>query len=183
VRYHRRLEATHPYRSSLGSWLLMQRPVLMYYERCDAPPGGAPVDQDGEPCSVAPGSRARILALGNPVLWWAALPAYAVVAWFALVRRRWPEAVVGAFALALTVPWLLAGKPGYVFYATPVVPFAALAVALAVERVDRGRRVPLVMLAVLGAAVASAVALAPFWFGSELTPAGVDARLLFDSWR
>jgi hypothetical protein len=62
VSFHRRLEPSHPYRSSAWRWPLLQRPVLTYFERCPR--------SDEEPCRVSPGTRARVVGLGNPVLWW-----------------------------------------------------------------------------------------------------------------
>ncbi|CAN5124874.1 hypothetical protein BH24ACT1_BH24ACT1_11990 [soil metagenome] len=86
------------------------------------------------------GNRAKILGLGNPVVWWTALPAYPVLAWSAVVRRRRSAAVVLVFLLGQYVPWLLTGKDGYFFYATPLVPFVAMSVVNL--RRQPGRRPP-----------------------------------------
>ncbi len=173
VSFHRRLEPTHPYRSPAWRWPLLQRPVLTYFERCPR--------ADDEPCRVAPGMRARIVGLGNPVLWWGFVAATPVLAWAAVRRRSGPAAVVLAFTVGQWAPWLLT-KPGYLFYLLPAVPFAALGLALAVDHVPprlRGR-------ASIGVAVLAVAAFTfwyPVWAGVETTRSAQDLRMWFDSWR
>jgi dolichyl-phosphate-mannose-protein mannosyltransferase len=75
IRMHRSLEHTHPYRSSALSWAVQRRPVLSYLERC-------PTDEP--PCDVPEGTTARIVMVGNPVVWWTALAALPFVGWAAL---------------------------------------------------------------------------------------------------
>jgi dolichyl-phosphate-mannose-protein mannosyltransferase len=175
---HGRLEATHPYRSGAAGWLVMERPVLIYLEQCTAE-----MRADGEECAVAPGNRAKILAIGNPALWWPALAAYAVLAWQAVRRRNGAAAFLLAFLAVQFVPWLLVPRPGYLFYMTPVVPFMALAVGLAADVLARSRglrRLPAV-LAVL--AVAACAYFLPLWLGVELSADAERHRIWFSSWR
>lgn len=174
VDFHLHLEPKHPYRSPAWQWPLLQRPVLTYYERCPR--------QDGEPCVVGEGMRARIVTLGNPVLWWGFALASPFLAWWALRRRDAGAAFVLTFAVGQWAPWLLT-KPGYLFYMVPVVPFMALGLALALERVPRPR------LRVGAAAAAGALTVAafvfwyPVWSGMETTKQFQDDRMWFDSWR
>ncbi|HVL04006.1 MAG TPA: phospholipid carrier-dependent glycosyltransferase [Acidimicrobiales bacterium] len=177
IDYHRRLPTSHPYRSSAATWPLMTRPVLYYFERCPTDDAAAGA------CAVDVGNRAKILGLGNPVLWWTALLAYPVLAWSAVVRRRRSAAVVLVFLLGQYLPWLLTGKDGYFFYATPLVPFVAMSVAYLVSRAvafPRLRWVPAV-IAVL--ALVAFVYFIPIWSGVELPKPVVDARLWLGSWR
>ena len=177
IDYHRRLPTSHPYRSSAATWPLMTRPVLYYFERCTTDDAAAGV------CAVDVGNRAKILGLGNPVLWWTALLAYPVLAWSAVVRRRRSAAVVLVFLLGQYVPWLLTGKDGYFFYTTPLVPFVAMSVAYLASRAvafPRLRWVP-AMIAVL--ALVAFVYFIPIWSGVELPKPVVDARLWLGSWR
>ena len=178
VAYHRRLPATHPYRSSPTTWPLMTRPVLYYFERCTTEQ-----QQAGQACAVEVGNRAKIVGLGNPVIWWTALLAYPVVAWSALVRRRRSALVLLVFLLGQYLPWLLTGKDGYFFYATPLVPFVAMSVAYLcgeAARWRRGRWVPGVVAAL---AVVASVYFLPIWSGVELPRSAVDARMWVHTWR
>ena len=177
VRYHRDLEATHPDRSSPAGWPVLAKPVLQYRETC---PDDS-VERE-RPCVVEPGEKAVIVGLGNPVLWWSALLAYPVLAWRALRSRDSGASVVLATLLLLWLPWFASGKPGYLFYAVPAVPFIALALAVALGAMRRRRR--RLQLAALVAVLATA---AFAWFypvltGTALPEAEVGRRLWFDSW-
>ena len=172
VSFHRRLEPRHPYRSPAWRWPLLQRPVLTYFERC-------PRD-DGEACRVPPGTRARIVGLGNPVLWWGFAASTPVLAWLAVRRRERAPAVVLAFSVGQWAPWLLT-KPGYLFYLLPAVPFAAIGLALVVDRRPRLRTAATVTVVVLAAAAFTYWY--PLWSAVETSKAFQDDRIWFDSWR
>lgn len=173
VRYHRELEATHPYRSDAWGWPVLQRPVLVYAESCTAEQ-----QLEGD-CEVPPGTRARILLLGNPALWWPALLAYPVLLWRAAVRRDVTAATIAVPLLAMWAPWLASGKPGYLFYMVPVVPFMALAVVHVVRHTSRPRQLgaALLVLSVLGFAF-----FAPIWLGLPVSPDALGIRYWLPSW-
>lgn len=164
VDYHDGLEDTHAYGSDASSWLWLRRPVSYAYE--------------------AEGDQVReILAVGNPVLWWAFLVVLPVlvVAWYR--RRTSLTAVVLLAVLALYLPWLAAPRQGFLFYLTPLVPFMAIGVAWAAVEVWRSDRVwrwfaPLVPLAVVGAGLLYL----PLWIGSTVSRGRWDSLMLFDSW-
>lgn len=176
VDYHRRLPATHPYRSPPQSWPLLLRPVLYYYEDCPVglriPPGE---------CQVDPGREAKILGLGNPALWWTAVPMGLGVAWSALVRRRAWAVLLTAFIVAQYVPWFFAGKDGYLFYLTPVVPFLAVGLVLAMRSLGRWSGWGVGLVAAL--AIAAFVYFAPIWYGIPLPEEAADAKMWLNSWR
>jgi dolichyl-phosphate-mannose--protein O-mannosyl transferase len=172
VAVQRRLEPTHPDRSKPLAWLTLSRPVLTYAAACPAEPTA---DAD---CDVAPGTRARVLGVGNPALWWPALLAYPYLGWLALRKRNRPSGFVLACMAASVLPWFASWKPGFAFYMTPAVPFVALALALSLADVTtRWPRARILPLAVAVAAVAGAIWLYPIWTGLELTPSAMDARL------
>lgn len=178
VDYHQRLPTTHPYRSSPTTWPLMTRPVLYYFERCTAEQVAA-----AEGCAVGIGNRAKILGLGNPVVWWTGLIAYPVVAWSALVRRRRAALVLLVFLLAQYLPWLLAGKNGYFFYATPLVPFIAMSVTHLAAQAASSSRLRWVPGAIATLALLAVVYFLPIWSGVELPKPVLDSRMWLDSWR
>jgi dolichyl-phosphate-mannose-protein mannosyltransferase len=144
-RFHTTLEAEHHYRAPAYTWPVMSRPVVYYYESCDADrASGVPATaEDGtvtepEPCVVERGDAAEIVALGNPALWWGFLAAAAVVA-AGLVRRDPRAAIIAAFWGAQFLPWLIVSRPVFFFYMVPVVPFLALAAGYTVTVLDEDR--------------------------------------------
>ncbi|MCZ2847859.1 phospholipid carrier-dependent glycosyltransferase [Modestobacter sp. VKM Ac-2978] len=173
VDYHVGLEASHPYRSSPLGWPWLERPVLVYAESCTT------AQQEAGECEVPPDTRARIVMLGNPGLWWPALLAYPVLLWRAVARRDGVAATVLVPLVLLWAPWLAANKPGYFFYMVPVVPFIALGLVRAVQATRRPRLVGAVALAL---SVAGFAFFAPVWLGLPLESDALELRFWLDSW-
>jgi dolichyl-phosphate-mannose-protein mannosyltransferase len=174
VGYHQRLDATHPYRSDPLGWPWLQRPVLIYAESCTA------TQQAEGDCEVPPGTRARIVTIGNPALWWPALLAYPVLLWRAVARRDGVAATILVPLVMLWAPWLATGKPGYLFYMVPVVPFMALGLVRAVQCSPRPR---LLSGALLGLAAAAFVFFFPIWLGLPADSDALELRFWLPSWR
>ncbi|MDT0274514.1 phospholipid carrier-dependent glycosyltransferase [Blastococcus goldschmidtiae] len=174
VEYHSALEATHPYRSDPLGWAWLERPVLVYAESC------TDAQEEAGECQVPPDTVARITMVGSPALWWPALLAYPVLLWRAAVRRDGVAATILVPLALLWLPWLAAGKPGYFFYLTPVVPFIALGLVRAVQVGPRPRLVGS-GLAVL--AVAAFAFFAPIWLGIPLDRDALDLRYWLSTWR
>lgn len=187
-RFHRDLEADHPYMSHAVTWPVLARPIVYHFENCPDDP--AP-DAD---CAVAPGEAREIVALGNPALWWGALLALVALGW-GLVRRDRRAAFIAVFWAGQYVPWLLVDRPLFLFYMTPVVPFMAVAVAYALTFVDerrargpgaarRGRATPGTITAMVIAVAAGAlfVYFYPVLVGLELPEEVIRQRWWFDAW-
>jgi dolichyl-phosphate-mannose-protein mannosyltransferase len=133
--FHGELDATHGYRAKATTWPAMQRPVAYYYESC-SPSRQAELAAEGEQCAVAAGNVAHILGMGNPAIWWLALLAYPLLFFFAFYRLEWPAAAISVLLLAQYLPWLVASRPLFLFYMTPVVPFMALGLAYVTLRLS-----------------------------------------------
>ncbi len=174
VRFHRNLEATHPYRSDPLGWVWLERPVLVYAASCTT------AQQEAGECEVPPGTVARITMIGSPALWWPALLAYPVLLWRAVVRRDGVAATILVPLVLLWLPWLAAGKSGYFFYLTPAVPFIALGLVRAVQLSPRPR---LLGSGLLVLAVACFVFFAPIWLGIPLDRDALDLRYWLPTWR
>jgi dolichyl-phosphate-mannose--protein O-mannosyl transferase len=112
--YHSNLKATHPWQSRWWSWPLMLTPVWYYVD--------APVDA---------GKQANIYALGNPLIFWAFLPAaaFAVYSWYEGRFRDAALTVVLAGFFGQWLPWMLSPRISFFYHITPVVPFGVLAIA------------------------------------------------------
>jgi dolichyl-phosphate-mannose-protein mannosyltransferase len=163
--YHTSLKATHGYQSQWWQWPLALRPVWYHVEYLDA-------------------GIANIYAQGNPLLYWAFLPA---VLWLSLRwwRARHPGLIVlliGFFGQWL--PWGLVPRAAFMYHFLPAVPFGALAVAAVV--VHAWRSSPRWQL--LAAAYVLAVALGfvyfyPIYASVPLDGAAFESRMWFDGWR
>jgi dolichyl-phosphate-mannose-protein mannosyltransferase len=130
--YDKTLHAPHPYLSKPLGWILLARPVAYYYQ---SPHG----------CGSASCSQ-EVLGVGNPALWWAAIPALIATAWSWIARRDWRGGAIILAFLFGWVPWIfeeLNTVPGctpagdchrtmFLFYMLPDVPFMALAVTMAI---------------------------------------------------
>lgn len=80
------------------------------------------------------GLSAGILAIGNPLLWWGAIVSFVVLGVQAITRRDPQLAAAPVIVAVLYAPWLLTSRPEFLYYMTPVVPFLAVLVALALGR-------------------------------------------------
>ncbi|MDR7328851.1 putative dolichyl-phosphate-mannose--protein mannosyltransferase [Corynebacterium guangdongense] len=120
---------SHPWDSKPWSWLVAARPIL-YYSSTDI--------------ECATGTcRSMIYLFGTPAIWWLTVPVLLWGLWCVLIRRdrRWVIPLVG-FAAGF-LPWLAAyDRQMYFFYATALVPFTIVLLALALGQLTgRGPRV------------------------------------------
>ena len=119
--FHVGLDSPHSYRSSAWSWPVMSRPTSFSY------------DSEGLSCG-ADRCSAEVLALGNPIIWWAGLVALAHNLWRAVAGRDWRSGALLVGYLAGWIPWLVFHERTiFTFYAIVLVPFLAgmLAISLA----------------------------------------------------
>lgn len=177
LRFHRELQAEHPYRASPLTWPTMSRPVAYYYESC-------PADRQADgTCVVDPGNAAEIVGMGNPALWWLTLLSYPLLIWFALRRRDWRAWTLVAFVGLQYLPWLATARPAFLFYMTPAVPFMALALAYAAWRTaEQHELLRWVPATVAMLAVAAFLFWYPVWSGLEIPRGAWQLRMWFSSW-
>ncbi|MFK4224183.1 dolichyl-phosphate-mannose--protein mannosyltransferase [Streptomyces sp. NPDC019890] len=122
--FHVHLTSGHTYQSNPWSWIVLGRPVSYYYEDPKAGTGGCPVDA-GDKCA------SEVLALGTPLLWWAACFAICYILWRWLFRRDWRAGAIACGIAAGWVPWFFyQERTIFLFYAVVFVPFLCLAVAM-----------------------------------------------------
>lgn len=176
--FHLGLESEHSYRSDPFGWVVLQRPVVYYWEACseDRAAGVQTENEDGElvdpePCDVPVDTAGEIMALGNPVVWWGWLLAIPVLAG-GLVRRDGRSAVALVTWLSLWVPWLFVSRLAFLFYLAPAVPFMVLGLAVALQRLDRRERI---LGAYVGALLGGGIGTAVVWLQ--------QTALFDDGWR
>ncbi|MDG5805808.1 phospholipid carrier-dependent glycosyltransferase [Streptomyces ossamyceticus] len=176
------LHTAHKYESNPWSWLVLGRPVLFHYQ---SPQPG----QDG--CATAVDCSQTVLALGTPLLWWAACLALGHLLFRWALRRDWRAGAVLCGVGAGYLPWFLyQDRTVFSFYAVVFVPFLCLAVAMTVGALlgppgaDDNRRSA-------GAVVAGALVLLiawnfiyffPLYSGQTIPYEGWRGRMWLDTW-
>ncbi len=115
--YHAGIEATHPYSSPWWSWPLMLKPLWLYSNSLN-------------------GSVSTIVLMGNPVIWWSALPALIGIGAVAVAARLRKKGTADVFVvLFILVPYLLLWLPYvpitrilFIYHYLANVPFLILAI-------------------------------------------------------
>lgn len=122
-RFHNGLETPHSYAAHPLGWIVQWRPTSYFYPSEVSSLTG---DAAQQACGADACSQA-ILALGNPLLWWAGAAAV-LVALFWLVRYRdWRAAAVLSGIVAGWAPWFLyAHRTIFTFYSVAFVPWVVL---------------------------------------------------------
>ena len=123
--FHSGLDDSHPYQSHPAGWLVLARPVSFYYKEYTSGELG---------CQVEKCAR-EVIALGNPPLWWASIPALLVMIWLLISRRDWRAGAILAAVAAGWLPWFWYAdhndRTMFYFYAVAFVPFLVMALAMA----------------------------------------------------
>lgn len=169
-RFHRDLEADHPYRAPAITWAALGRPVAYYYESCNA-------DDDPADCVVEEGNIAEVLGIGNPAIWWMALVGYPFLIGLAWQRRDWAAWTIIAFLFGQALPYLASPRPVFLFYMTPAVPFIALSLAYLAERALERPGTRWVPAAIAVLAVAGLLFWFPLFTAIEIPRSAWDARI------
>ena len=118
--FHVTLTSAHSYSANPWTWPLQLRPTSFYYEQFGK----------GEASCTSSTCAAEIVALGNPVIWWAATLAILHQIWRAIVQRETRATAIVVMFLAGWAPWLLyQQRTVFSFYSIVMVPFMAMALA------------------------------------------------------
>lgn len=162
-RFHAGLTEGHPYQSPWWSWPLLIRPIWYDYRQ------------------VASHVYRGVVAVGNPVLWWAGVAALVVVAVSAVRTRALPETFLVVGFLLSFLQYTAIRRVLFLYHFLPALPLLFIGLAAVLERLRRqigpGPAVALGLLAAVWLAV----------FYPVLTSVPLpDARILrlmwFGSW-
>ncbi|MDX3851336.1 dolichyl-phosphate-mannose--protein mannosyltransferase [Streptomyces sp. AK02-01A] len=174
--FHVNLTSGHTYQSNPWSWIVLGRPVSYFYED---PAAG----KDGCPASTVGKCAREVLAIGTPLLWWAAGFALCFVLWRWFFRRDWRAGAIACGVAAGWAPWFMyQERTIFLFYAVVFVPFLCLAVAMLVGAIvgpagsDERRRT-------LGAVGAGVLVLLIIWNFIYFFPLYTGQAIPVDSWR
>ncbi|MGW1027281.1 dolichyl-phosphate-mannose--protein mannosyltransferase [Streptomyces sp. NPDC002577] len=174
--FHTHLTSPHTYQSNPWSWIVLGRPVSYFYED---PAAG----QDGCPAGTAGKCAREVLALGTPLLWWAACLAILYVLWRWFFRRDWRAGAIACGVAAGYLPWFMyQERTIFLFYAVVFVPFLCLAVAMMIGAIlgppgsSERRRV-------VGATASGVLVLLIAWNFIYFWPIYTGQAIPLDSWR
>ncbi|WP_339129856.1 phospholipid carrier-dependent glycosyltransferase [Streptomyces sp. f51] len=175
-KFHVGLVSPHTYQSNPWSWLVLGRPVSYFYE---SPMPG----KDGCPAGAADKCAREVLALGTPLLWWAACFAIVYVLWRWAFRRDWRAGAIACGVAAGYLPWFMYQKRTiFFFYAVVFVPFLCLGVTMMIGAIlgppGAGER-----RRVVGAAGAGVLVLLILWNFIYFWPLYTGTAIPIDQWR
>lgn len=106
--YHSKLEATHYFASPYYEWPVIVRPIW-YYSRV-----------------VSDTLREGISSFGNPLVWWAGLPAFAYMLWLFLRRKDNRAGFLVIGYLCQYLPWFFVTRLTFIYHYFPSVIFVVL---------------------------------------------------------
>jgi dolichyl-phosphate-mannose--protein O-mannosyl transferase len=179
--FHTNLTSDHSYQSNAWSWLLQTRPTSFFYESWEQGTNGCTYAS----CSV------EVIALGNPLIWWAGTAALVHQAWRWISVRDWRSGAVVLGVLAGWLPWLaFQDRTIFTFYAVVFVPFLCMALAMTLGtllgRADASPRRRTVGAAVVGSVLLLAVVLSwffyPIWTAEPISYAAWQMRMWLPTW-
>ena len=196
--YHAHLTATHPYGSPWYSWPFLYRPVAYYFE-------GSPTNLGFDDYTGRP-LVAGIINLGNPWIWWTAIPALLALPWFVFRRRSFAAAVILLGFLSQYLPWARITRVIFLYHMFGGLIFMILAVAFVLASVAEVKEIEIqvsrlrlavsgrdLLVAHLAVAVLAFLFFYPVWTGLPISdhaylgyPAGQGGfpppKMWFPSW-
>ncbi len=111
--YHGGLDATHPFSSPWYEWPIIKRPIWYY--------SGILTGSYGEG-----GIRESISAFGNPLVWWASIPASIYMIWLIVRKKDRTAAFLLTGYLAQYLPWFFVSRITFIYHYFPSVIFVVL---------------------------------------------------------
>ena len=181
LNFHTHLSSPHSYQSNAWSWMLQTRPTSFYYESRDLGIDGCTAKK----CST------EVIALGNPIIWWAAMGALIHQSWRWFSRRDWRSGAIVLAILAGWLPWLgFQGRTIFTFYSVAYVPFMCLALAMTLG-VILGPASATPQRRMIGATVVGSIVLLtvaaswffyPIWSAEVIPYTAWQIRMWFPTW-
>ncbi|HWJ83839.1 MAG TPA: phospholipid carrier-dependent glycosyltransferase [Cellulomonas sp.] len=185
--FHTGLDTPHDYAAHPLGWIVQWRPTSFYYPKEIS---GLSGQQAYDACGAGSCSQ-PIVALGNPLLWWAAAAAILVAVVWMFRYRDWRAAAVLSGIAAGWLPWFqYPHRTIFTFYSVVFVPWIALTLAYVLSLVvgppepdPRGRRRAIIAVsAVVTLIVAAGLYFYPVWSAWVISYDEWHARMWLRSW-
>ena len=167
LNFHTKLTEEHPYSANPWSWLIQGRPTSFFYE--------TPKNCGGASCSQ------EILALGTPILWWAATLALLVTIGYWVSKRDWQAEILLVVIGASYLPWFaIQERTMFSFYAVAFEPFLLLTVVYLLSKIVRyQRRIVIIFTAIV---LVNFLYFLPIFLGLPITYNSWSDRMWLPSW-
>lgn len=163
--YHSALKADHPYSSKWYEWPIMTRPIWYY-------------------SGTIGNLREGISAFGNPLVWWAGIPAA-----FYMLYLLWKEKDRKAGFLLIGylsqyAPWFLVSRVVFIYHYFPSVPFVAAMVGYSFFKLAQWKpKIKPAIYVYVACAIGLFILFYPVLSGLAIDPAFATKYLKwFDSW-
>lgn len=179
--FHTNLTSAHSYQSNAWTWPLNLRPTSFYYEEYSQGVKGC----NFETCAE------EVVALGNPLIWWAATLAICHQIWNWFTKRDGRSIAMVLVFLSAWAPWLFfQERTVFSFYSIVMLPYMVLALAssctMFLGPVTTWSKVRAKRALALGSYVVSVVILSaffyPIWTGEMIPKWYWQLHMWFSSW-
>ena len=167
LNFHTTLTETNPYEAGPLGWLIMRRPTSFFYETPDN-------------CGVSKCAQ-EVLALGTPILWWAATIALVVTIWLWIRKGDFQAGILLAVIGALYLPWFLfPERTMFTFYALTFQPFLLLTLVYILSKIRRNQlRIATIFGAIV---VTNFLYFTPLYYGASIAFTSWSDHMWFTSW-
>lgn len=164
--YHTQLSDTHYYSSKWYQWPIMYRPIY-YYEGV-----------------VSDTLREGISAFGNPLVWWAGIPAFIYMLGLLYKERDKKAAFLTVGYLSQYVPWFFVTRTVFIYHYFPSVPFVTVMLGYSFYRiVQRHPSWKKAVYVYVACAIGLFILFYPVLSGKAINPEFADRWLKwFESW-
>jgi len=177
-RFHTGLTTAHSYQANAWGWPVLARPTSFHYESANLQCGADSCSQE-------------VIALGNPVIWWAAVLALGHQVWRWAAVRDWRAGAILCGFLAGWAPWLMfQERTVFSFYSIVFLPFMIMALTLSLGSIlgpptasrDRRGNGAIAVLTFLLLALVASWWFYPVWTGEVMTYHEWQMRMWLPTW-
>lgn len=161
--FHYDLRSPHTYGSRWYSWPIMYQPV--WYLQSE----------------MSDGTVASIVTLGNPIIWFTAIPAFFYSLYLLFVKRYHAVLIPLLSFSLLYFGWAAIKRPEFVYYIVPVLPFYFMLLSKMIFDIYKKWRVAAIVWLV--AVVACFLFFYPLNVHRPISRAYYNAAIWFDNWQ
>ena len=167
LNFHAHLTEPHPYEANPWSWLIQGRPTSLFY--------ATPKTCGASSCAQ------EVLALGTPILWWAATFTLAITFGYWISRREWQAEILLVVVAASYLPWFaFQQRTMFSFYAIAFEPFLLLTIVYVFNKIPRNQRqITLIFGAVV---LANFLYFLPLYLGTPISYNSWHDHMWLPSW-